>query len=257
MSGQITINHLTEISTQWLAEGIPIDPEALVWVTIDNDPNFFGQISKYETTNAQYCHYLNTALLDGLITVYSNTVYATSDTSYSEPYFKTYEDSIFSQITYSGSTFSVLSRDGFSMADHPVVMITWYGATAFCDNYGYRLPTEWEWQAVADFDGSFTYGCGTTIDQSKANYYDNAYANPLGLNNYPFTSPVGYYPATGYGICDLAGNVWEWTSSTYNDTFRIRRGGGWSFTEEYCSVSNRSAIAPANSYSSLGFRVCR
>jgi hypothetical protein len=41
--------------------------------------------------------------------------------------------------------------------------------------------TESEWQAVADFNGSYTYGCGTTINHNKANYYDSGFANPLGL----------------------------------------------------------------------------
>jgi len=95
------------------------------------------------------------------------------------------------------------------MADHPVGEVSWYGATAFASYYGWRLPTEWEWQAVADFDGTYIYGCGTTINQSKANYYDGGYANPLGLSSYPYTSPVDYYASYGYGMNDMAGNVWE------------------------------------------------
>ena len=79
------------------------------------------------------------------------------------------------------------------------------------------MPTEWEWQAVADYDGSYTYGCGITISKSKANYYDAGYANPLGLTSYPYTSPVGYYPAYGYGMCDMAGNANEWMAD----------GGSW------------------------------
>ena len=42
--------------------------------------------------------------------------------------------------------------------------VTWYGATAICNYYGYRLPTELEWQAVADYEGEFNYGCGIDID---------------------------------------------------------------------------------------------
>ena len=162
-----------------------------------------------------------------------------------------------SQITYSGGVFSVRSRDGYSMANHPVVVVSWYGAMAFCNYYGYRLPTEWEWQAVADYNGSYTYGCGTTIDPSKANYWPN---NPLGLTSYPYTSPVGYYPAYGYGLCDMAGNVWEWTSSLYDPrySYRVLRGGGWDYYVNDCTVANRYySVYPFSTLNTIGFRVCR
>ena len=59
------------------------------WVTISEE-GFTGQMSKYETTNAQYCEFLNAAMVCGLITVYNDGVYAVSDTSHSEIYFKLY-----------------------------------------------------------------------------------------------------------------------------------------------------------------------
>jgi formylglycine-generating enzyme required for sulfatase activity len=255
------------MAAQWLTEGIPDDPCNLVWVDI-NDPGvaghegFAGYMSKYETTNAQYCEYLNAAKSDGLITVYSNSVYAVSDTSHSQVYFDTYAADSYSQITYSGGVFSVRSREGYSMANHPVVNVSWYGATAFCNYCGYRLPTEWEWQAVADYDGSYTYGCGTTINQSKANYYDYdyGYANPLGLSSYPFTSPVDHFSSYGYGMNDMAGNAWEWTSSCYyagcDYGYRVLRGGGWSCNDRVCAVSLRDGY-PGDSNGDVGFRVCR
>jgi formylglycine-generating enzyme required for sulfatase activity len=133
---------------------------------------------------------------------------------------------------------------------------------AFADYYGWRLPTEWEWQAVADYDGSYTYGCGTTINQSKANYQDSDYANPLNLSSVPYTSPVGYYPAYGYGMCDMAGNVWEWTDSCYygdcHRNKRLLRSGGWDDSDGNCEVSSRYGEGldqTNNGY--YGFRVCR
>jgi formylglycine-generating enzyme required for sulfatase activity len=257
------------MANQWLTEGIPDDPCNLVWVDI-NDPGvpghegFTGEMSKYETTNAQYCQFLNAALASGDITVGTDNIVYGSNGSNSgadfvgEIYFVTYAASSDSQITYSGGTFSVRSRDGYSMANHPVVMVSWYGATAFCNYYGYRLPTEWEWQAVADYNGSYTYGCGISIDPSKANYGLN---NPLALTSYPYTSPVGYYPAYGYGMCDMAGNVWEWTDSCCyagcDPGYRVLRGGGWDYIVIVCTVTFRFTYYPDLTGSIVGFRVCR
>jgi len=230
----------------------------MVWVYI-NDPGVSGHMSKYETTNAQYCQYLNEALASGDVYVSDNKVYGNSGEYINQVYFDTYEYITDSQITYSGGVFSVRSRDGYSMANHPVVLVSWYGATAFCNYYGYRLPTEWEWQAVADYDGSYIYGCGTTIDQSKANY---DWDNPLGLTSPPYTSPVDHYSSYGYGMNDMAANVWEWTSSCYyadcDRSYRVLRGGSWANSDHYCTVSYRHSYGSPNySDNDLGFRVCR
>jgi formylglycine-generating enzyme required for sulfatase activity len=269
LTGDCVVNlaDLAKMAEQWLTEGTPTPIlYGMTWVSI-NDPGvsghggFIGEMSKYETTNAQYCQFLNAAKASNQITVYNNVVYATSDTSHSHRYFYTYAADSHSQITYSGGVFSIRTREGYSMANHPVVMVNWYGATAFCNYYGYRLPTEWEWQAVADYDGSYTYGCGTTINQNKVNYWDNVYANPLGLTSEPYTSPVGYYPAYGYGMCDMAGNVLEWTSSCYYSdcsySSRVFRGGGWGNSDYGCTVSGRGSGSPNSTSDNFGFRVCR
>jgi len=262
-------NDLATMANEWLMEGVPEDPCNLAWATI-NDPGiggghegFIGQMSKYETTNAQYCQFLNAARASGDITISNNLVYGADGSNggadfLGEIYCDTYVADSDSQITYSGGTFSVRNRDGYDMSNHPVVLVSWYGATAFCNYYGYRLPTEWEWQAVADHHGEFTYGCGTTIDQTKANYYlgSGNYCNPLGLSSYPYTSPVSHYSSFGYGMNDMAGNVWEWTSTVFGN-YRILCGGSWNSYVQYCTVSYRSNDPPHDSYSNVGFRVCR
>ncbi len=243
-------------------------PDGMVFVSIndsgagmeDSDGNpishggFNGQMSKYETTNAQFCEFLNAARAEGLIKVNGYVVYAASDTNLERPYFTVSAKASGSQIHYSNPTFGVRTRNGYSMDNHPVVYVTWYGATAFCDYYGYRLPTQWEWQAVADYDGSYTYGCGTTISQSKANYNQ---ANPLDLTSRPWTTPVGYYNYyVGHGLYDLAGNVYEWTSSIVDGKAVFRGGGFWN-DAPWATTSTWFLRSPEIVFDSTGFRVCR
>ncbi|MHC4640946.1 MAG: formylglycine-generating enzyme family protein [Planctomycetota bacterium] len=265
-------NDLAVMAAQWMTEGIPEDPNVMAWVYID-DPGvsghegFTGYMSKYETTNAQYCEFLNAALASGDIIVgEDNKVYGAEGSNSGEDfagelYFITSEAGTGSQIIYSDDIFSVVNRDSNDMIDHPVVEVSWYGATAFCNYYVYRLPTVWEWRAVADYDGSYKYGCGTSIDQNLANYWDNGHANPLNLSSKPYTSPVGYYPCYGYGMCDMAGNVWELTSSCNSsdcfDGSYIFLGGAWNYYDYCCLISDRYSFLPDSTSYCHGFRVCR
>ena len=148
------------------------------------------------------------------------------------------------RINYDGSVFTV--DTGFE--DHPVTYVSWYGATAYCNYNGYYLPTEWQWQAVADYDGTFTYGCGLSLDSGIANYTDSIHPNG--------TTVAGSFGEYGYGLTDMAGNVWEWTSSV-SGSDRIVRGGSWYNAGYYCNVSHRSSYGPSGTAGNVGFRVCR
>ena len=248
------------------------------WVYIDDDTGlmgygpFHGYMSKYETTNAQFCQYLNDALASGDIRVGADGIVygkigSNSGIDYADqPYFEIFPTaSIYSQISYGNGVFDVREREGFDMSQHPVVEVSWYGAAAFADYYGYRLPQIWEWQSAGDYDGSFIYGCGQTISRDLANFFE---WNPLGLSSSPYTSPVGYYPDRGYGLCDMAGNVFEWTG-TYKmlisgGTTRIFHGGGWASYSSDCKVLYETSPHydalydyPDAMYSDIGFRVVR
>ncbi len=224
----------------------------ITWVSINNS-GFSGQMSRYETTNAQFAKYLNDALASGDITVSGNYVKGAKGAYSGENYYRldgpgyTFDGATNggkSRISFTGGAFTVDSGFG----NHPVTYVSWYGATAFASYYGWRLPTENEWQAAASYGGAYTYGTGNTINNNIANYRGSYH--PHG------TTPVGQYGTFGYGLADMAGNMWEWTS-TGSGSSRVLRGGGWDFNDDYCTVSRRYYGQPGAMYGSIGFRVCR
>jgi formylglycine-generating enzyme required for sulfatase activity len=222
---------------------------------------FTGYMSKYETTNAQYCEFLNAALASGDITIDGSYVKGADGSNNGEDFVgETYNNLAGSGYSYDGATNGAASRiydsGGVFNVDvgfenHPVTYVSWYGAAAFCSYYGYRLPTEWEWQAVADYDGSYNYGCGLSINNSIANY--------LGSIHPGGTTDVNSFGPFGYGMCDMAGNVWDWTSTEdQNGIARVVRGGNWYSDANHAAVSFRGfAHLPGGGDFSLGFRVVR
>jgi sulfatase modifying factor 1 len=110
------------------------------------------------------------------------------------------------------------SIDG--MGDHPVVQVSHEDANAFCAWAGLQLPTEaeWEYAARGGLDGAvFTWGDDDLQETDPvANTWQGGFPyENTEVDGWTRTSPVGLYPPNGYGLYDMAGNVWEWTADWY------------------------------------------
>lgn len=106
------------------------------------------------------------------------------------------------------------------LPDHPVVQVSHGDAAAFCEWAGLQLPTEaeWEYAARGGLDGKrFTWGDDDPQESEPlANTWQGRFPfENTELDGWTRTSPVGSFPANGYGLFDMAGNVWEWTDDWY------------------------------------------
>ena len=151
-------------------------------------------------------------------------------------------------------------RSGPEFPDHPVVFVSWFDAQAYSQWAGKRLPTEAEWEFAAR--GGLTgaaFPTGEEIDEKQARY---ASEGPV---------EVGSYEPNGYGLFDMAGNVWEWVADYYHPDYYsaspadsprgpergnlcVIRGGGWHGGRMCVRVSGRAGLRPGWLDFAVGFR---
>ena len=145
--------------------------------------------------------------------------------------------------------------------DHPVVQVSQRDAAAFCRHYGWRLPTEEEWEFAARGTERRRYPWGNAPPGQPsrlANFGTVACCAADAADGHLRTAPVGSFPAgvSPFGLYDMAGNVWEWTASPYPprpDQVSLR-GGGWG-NDPYClRVSYRHGNPSDIGLDMVGFR---
>ncbi len=160
----------------------------------------------------------------------------------------------------------------FNGPDLPVVGVSWHDAVAYAEWAGERLPTEAEWEKAArsGLVGK-RYPWGDEAPGAGGVYRANYDPGNDAADGYAYTAPVGSFPANGYGLYDMAGNVWEWCADWYDGSYyansppnnplgpdsgsyRVLRGGSWHNHPDHLRVATRSRIHPADANDDVGFR---
>lgn len=263
-----------------------VDPNA--WAQVPAGEFEFGQheeiqstgayeIMVTDVTTAQYADFLNAALADGSVKMDGDKVvgYYPGDVFRGVKHEEEIKagDWLFlplndpsQRIQFDGIRFMV--QVGYE--NHPMTMVTWFGAWGYCKYNGGRLPTEVEWEKAARGTDGRPFPWGDDIQRNNANFYSSR--DPF-ENMQTFgsrTSPVGFYngrtyegyvtldSASPYGLYDMAGNVWQWTGDVYEGMhYRFMRGGSKDTYDMDLRVWVRNNATPTYFSPGVGFRCVR
>jgi formylglycine-generating enzyme required for sulfatase activity len=179
---------------------------------------------------------------------------------------------------------------GFEQTDdHPVIVVSWNDAVAFCkwlsgkEGHTYRLPTEAEWEYACRAGTTTRYWSGDdpetlaktgNVADALAQAKFPALSGIKASDGFAFTSPVGSFPPNALGLYDMHGNAWQWVSDWYgadyfaaspvddppgpaSGTTRVHLGGAWFVGPADARSAGHSGATPDHRGNGTGFRVAR
>jgi formylglycine-generating enzyme required for sulfatase activity len=235
------------------------------------------EIMVTDVTNLQFANYLNDALAAGTIKLIGDQIVG----YYPGDEFNAYEheeeiqagdwlhvplDDPGLRLEFDAGAFT--PQAGYE--NHPMSMVTWFGAKAYCDFYDWRLPTEVEWEKAARGEDARPFPWGESIEPNNANYYSSHDIFEKIVGGLGDTTPVGFFNGhryegyqtidspSPYGLYDMAGNVWQWAGNVYeNQHYRYMRGGSKDNYAYNLRVWTRNSAGPDYYSPGVGFRCLR
>ena len=241
------------------------------------DVDYDYEIMLVDVTNEQFAHFLNTARVDGAIG-FEGAIpigYYPGDKYRGHEHEEEITEGMYplasledpgTKIELQGNNY--FAEPGFD--NHPVTLVSWFGARAYCNYYGWRLPTEIEWEKAARGVDGRPFPWGDGIQRQNANYYSSHDIFEKTFSGAGGTTPVGFYNGeiysgfqtldspSPYGLYDMAGNVWQWTGDVYTDQhYRYMRGGSYQNYAYNLRVWTRNSAGPTYTSPSVGFRCAR
>lgn len=200
---------------------------------IINLPDYY--IDLYPITNRQFCLFLNET--------------NPSDTDLNKwIYLEGKSESEKCRIIKAENNFKI--EKGYK--EHPVIYVTWYGAAAYAQWAGKRLPSEQEWEKAARGTDGLLFPWGNTFEKQYCNSFESGVLRTTDVKQFP----KGKSP---YGCYDMAGNVFEWTDSLFDNVGDkyVLRGGSW-FSDNYnCRCAFRNESKPNFIRAFIGFRCAK
>lgn len=263
-----------------------VDPNA--WAQVPAGEFYFGQHEDVESTDAyeimvtdvtvqQYADYLNAAFADGTLKVEGDSVLG----YYLGDEFRAVKHELeikagdwqyipladpSQRVRYDGTRFTV--QEGYE--NHPMTMVTWFGAWGYCQYYDASLPTEIQWEKAARGTDTRPFPWGDEILRENANFYSSR--DPFeDMSSFGSrTSPVGFYngdtydgfqtvnSTSPYGLYDMAGNVWQWVGDVMEGfSDRFMKGGSKDTYDMDLRIWVRNSAPPMYFSPGVGFRCVR
>jgi formylglycine-generating enzyme required for sulfatase activity len=259
------------------------------WVRVPAGPFVMGQhdhdatvrrdyeMMVTDVTNAQYADFLNAALASGEVSIVDDRIVG----FYPGDPFHGYDheieiqagewtfvalDAPFLRLTPGDGGFGVVS--GYE--NHPMTMVSWFGAWGYCRFYEWRLPTNAEWEKATRGTDKNTNTRGDEIEATHANFISSHDIYERLFERAGGTTPVGFYngqtyegystlnAASPYGLYDMAGNVWQWTGDVREGVhYRSLRGGSHTNYAYFLRIWAPNNADPRHMSPDVGFRCAR